>query len=701
MSVGVTLLLLLPATTSAATLRTPPNNLGLVGYWSFEDGQGSTVTDFSGSGNDGTLQNMDPASDWVSGKRGTALDFDGSDDYADVGKVGLSGGSTRTISGWVKSSDESQQFWVGLFGFNDGGQSDNSFDVEISGNSGKYVAHVFGNQWDIAPQSASWHHIAMTYDGSQLKAWFDGTLKVDVSYGALSAKDSFGFAHRNDNNNRWAGKIDEVRVYNRALSASEVRDLYRSGYSQVNSSRELEDIDGLVGWWTMDGKHIDWDAGSDEVKDASDNGNDGALNGGMSNDLSATKGRLGQALDFDGNNDEVDLGTPNVLGGEPQATWMAWVKPDSISSAGFGHSSPQPAIGAASGGCDDAYGLMVGNSNQIGAHIDPGPTNYQDGGGSVSAGNWYHLAARWSDSSDQVDLFLDANKVKSFSASGTAIESNCPVKIGASDKGDRFDGLIDEVRTYKSSLSKSEIERIYNANRPSGVNTSQTDKLTDGLVGFWSFDGSDVDLSDGSAEVKDASGNANHGDAKNGAKPAIGKLGQGYKFDGSDDYIVTNNNTSITGTDPRSISAWYRTSKGSTWFQSNQHWASLVDFPERESTEGSFMLTVSSRECSGDDIAIHMWGANTCSGKTLEDVGLNEWHHLVGTMNGNGNQKIYIDGVKEGESSYNPDTPSGPIHIGRRLYSNSFYFNGTIDNVRIYDRALSASEVDKLYQLGN
>jgi len=58
-------LTILPVTTSAATLRTPPNNLGLVGYWSMEDGGGSTATDFSGSGNDGTLTNMDPATECI------------------------------------------------------------------------------------------------------------------------------------------------------------------------------------------------------------------------------------------------------------------------------------------------------------------------------------------------------------------------------------------------------------------------------------------------------------------------------------------------------------------------------------------------------------------------------------------------------------------------------------------------------------
>jgi hypothetical protein len=484
-------------------------------------------------------------------------------------------------------------------------------------------------------------------------------------------------------------------LYNRALSSSEVRDLYQSGYSQVNSSRKLEDIDGLVGWWTMDGKHIDWDAGSDEVKDASGNNNAGTLKGGMSNDISATKGRLGQALDFDGNNDEVDLGTPNVLGGEPQATWMAWVKPDSISSSGFGHSSPQPAIGAASGGCDDAYGLMVGNSNQIGAHIDPGPTNYQDGGGSVSAGNWYHLAARWSNSSDEVDLYLDGKKITSFSASGTSIEPNCPVQIGASDRGSRFDGLVDDVRLYNQTLSADEIDRIYNATRPSGVNTSQTNKLTDGLVGFWSFDGSDVDLSDSSSEVKDVSGNGNHGDAKNGAKPAIGKLGQGYEFDGSDDYVEILTPSGLSSSDSFTVTAWV---DGASQSDNTR----IVNYGNTSANQGGFILgqTSSGKIRAYTDAGGGSW--NQITGNTSFDDG--NWHLIVMTYNGSTDtRQLYLDGEKDGSETHGYDnSPSNPgISLGNRLDSQSEGQKGVVDNIRIYDRALSASEIDKLYQLGN
>ena len=64
------------------------NNTNLVGSWHLNEGSGATTAaDTSGNGNNGTLTNMDPATDWVNGKFGKALDFDGSDDYVDATKI--------------------------------------------------------------------------------------------------------------------------------------------------------------------------------------------------------------------------------------------------------------------------------------------------------------------------------------------------------------------------------------------------------------------------------------------------------------------------------------------------------------------------------------------------------------------------------------------------------------------------------------
>lgn len=104
---GLAAFFALPPDASAAVIRRAPNNLGLVGYWSFDDARGSMATDFSGNNNDGTLTNMDQATDWVSGKKGGALDFDGSDDYVDTGDTTNYQTGSFTLSAWIKPDDVS------------------------------------------------------------------------------------------------------------------------------------------------------------------------------------------------------------------------------------------------------------------------------------------------------------------------------------------------------------------------------------------------------------------------------------------------------------------------------------------------------------------------------------------------------------------------------------------------------------------
>jgi len=78
------------------------NTSGLVGYWRFEEGVGTTVKDSSGYGNNGILENSD-GDEWVEGRFGQALEFDGSDDYVDCGNdSSLNTPDAITIEAWIK-----------------------------------------------------------------------------------------------------------------------------------------------------------------------------------------------------------------------------------------------------------------------------------------------------------------------------------------------------------------------------------------------------------------------------------------------------------------------------------------------------------------------------------------------------------------------------------------------------------------------
>jgi len=216
-----------------------PSPSGLVGYWKFDEGSGTYATDSSGSGNTGTLTN-EPT--WVDGKFGKALSFDGIDDYVQVPQSNsLDVTAEVTVETWVYP-----RAYVS-------GEGDNSHIVSRCATNGGsvYVLMTYSststkagyavNQMPFHHASSTdlplntWTHLAMTYDGSNVKLYING--QFDSSYAqsgpiettsnwlAIGCKPPASdypppigriYAFFN-------GMIDEVRIYNRALSQQEIQ----------------------------------------------------------------------------------------------------------------------------------------------------------------------------------------------------------------------------------------------------------------------------------------------------------------------------------------------------------------------------------------------------------------------------------------------------------------------------------------------
>jgi len=125
------LLLFASPEANAATIGRPMHNAGLVGYWPMDEGGGLTAFDRSGNGRNGTLNNMDASTDWVSGQHGGALDFDDSDDDIIIGTGDNYDCDTGcTFSAWVNTPDTGGTDTIlGRFDFN---QSLASFVTKVS-----------------------------------------------------------------------------------------------------------------------------------------------------------------------------------------------------------------------------------------------------------------------------------------------------------------------------------------------------------------------------------------------------------------------------------------------------------------------------------------------------------------------------------------------------------------------------------------
>ncbi|MBU6427178.1 hypothetical protein KGQ27_02965, partial [Patescibacteria group bacterium] len=205
---------------------------GLVGHWTFDEGSGATAADSSGNGNNGTLVNG-PA--WVAGKIGQALSFNGTNNLVSIpGSSIFDFQGDFTVSAWVKTTssgavvgralNNQSVLWRIYNGF---------FEYQTSG------ANDF-HAWPPANyQDGNWHMVTAVVSGTQAAFWVDGVSGTPVTISGIPALSGWPIyigADRSDGLDAYAGTVDDVRVYNRALSASEIKQLYASGQNAVSSS---------------------------------------------------------------------------------------------------------------------------------------------------------------------------------------------------------------------------------------------------------------------------------------------------------------------------------------------------------------------------------------------------------------------------------------------------------------------------------
>ncbi len=209
---------------------------GLVGYWTFDEGQGSTAHDISGNGLDGKL-NGNPK--WVAGHLGSALDFDGSDDYVEVpNNPLLSLTDAITIAAWTNMrANASGEMAI----VSKGGWAANDLPYELTETPGDVIFWQFYNDAGrdtcspTSPPVGEWHHIGATYDGKVFKCYIDGKLAEEWAYAGKMPKNTAAMAigRRSRGGTMFNGMIDDVAIYDRALSLDEIQ-LIMEGHLQEN-----------------------------------------------------------------------------------------------------------------------------------------------------------------------------------------------------------------------------------------------------------------------------------------------------------------------------------------------------------------------------------------------------------------------------------------------------------------------------------
>ena len=436
---------------------------------------------------------------------------------------------------------------------------------------------------------------------------------------------------------------------------------------QLNGSVESSLSQSLRGYWKLD------DGSGTNATDSSGNANTLAMTGSPG----WVTGNIGpSALDFSGSGQYLSVADPasGVLDFANGADFSltGWFNRDTFTAD---HTIVAKKTDQAT---NAGYVVWIdASTDTVNFEISDGTYTYEaDSTTTFTSTGWHHFTAVWDDSrgaSVYIDGGLNGSTETSTSSIGDLSNANA-FRIGAeSDAGVPFDGKLDDIRVYGSALSADEVAKLYQTTAP-------TQPVDTSLVGHWTFDGPDIQ---GTTAI-DRSSFGNNGTIT-GAVPAKGKLGQGMSFNGTSDYI------SALGLSASSfsVSLWVKcpilpgTSKNSSLVKNLERQFEIrwdgTSFPK------SFGFTT-----SGGSLTVVDMG----------DISLtNTWYHLVGTWNGT-TLNAYNNGalVTTSTPGVTPDPSSSNFEIGR---NNNYpdYANVTLDDVRIYNRALSTTEIADLYNM--
>lgn len=693
-----------PAAAAASIIVKPANNLGLVGYWSFNEGVGGSAGDATNNASTSTIT----GAVWTSGRLGNALSFNGIDNSVAITGKGLpTGTGAYSVSTWVFMTDYSGVRYIAEWG--NLGDTGNPTLLNFGGNW-RWSCFACSSWIDVNNTSDlnKWTHLVGVYDGSNILLYRNGELiGGPTSITGSNPTTQFGYFGRRIGNSSdaFAGKIDEARVYNRALSAGEVAALYKSGAAAIGASQaKLQNgsslTRGLIGHWTFDGADV-----SDKVYDRSGQGNNGYYVGAATTTAKAG-GQVGQALNFNGSNTSVNVPNNASLQITNAITISAWIN----GANNWTHPTEANYILAKRDLTSfelEEYSLGVTTSGYLQFKFYNELTfQLQDNTTPLSIGQWYFVAATYD--LTRIRLYVNGVEVYSGAQTGAMFSNNNTLSIGRVVRDNNssfgeFQGKIDDVRLYNRVLSANEIKQLYNlGNGTQGASATKLQNgssIASGLVGHWTFDGPDM-----TDKVYDKSEQGNHGYFKNGATSTMkvsGKMGQGVRFGGVNNVVEAGNTGLQLSSGGFSNSAWvYITSTSeqmilfhglgcSTWGS----WMLSVGGNENNSIPNKFTFGFGTSSASGATNLVQS-SANATTG---------QWVHVVGTYDGSSSLRLYLNGVLDAtlSTSGNPWASTNNVYIGGDAgCSGRFNVSGSIDDARVYNRILSASEVKQLYNLG-
>lgn len=449
---------------------------GARAHWMFDETSGTTAADSSGYGNDGSILgsyqwltkcdgdgylDLQGATTYVNVPTDTSLNFSGDASFAGWFRLNSPFDDTSASSQVVleKYSSTTANLHVVLVGqdYTESAPSDGSLVFKIEGFSGAY-RYSWTNQ--TSWEAGRWYHFAVTMDAttpantrvyidgvddtastSGTTAYNDMNYAADFNIGGRTAEELSGDRYLD-------GQMNDFRIYNYQLSATEIAELY-----------------GLVAHWKFD------ETSGSTATDSSPNNFDATLSGGVT----WATGLVDGCVSFDGTDGQVvnsSIGT--VLNGADAVTVALWVKSNVTNvDRDIFDSNASPS------GSDnslelryDKDGVTAGGTSLITGAVDTtaGPTSFESSS-NVQTTAWQHLALVWYSGSDPV-LYINGqpNSLADYGdVLGGTVDGIDRFILGVGTTSAHWDGLVDDVRVYSRALCQDEIDDLAQGAPSQGV----------------------------------------------------------------------------------------------------------------------------------------------------------------------------------------------------------------------------------------
>jgi len=705
----------------------PPNYASnLVGWWRCGDGDTfPTLQDRSIKGNDGTMTNMEsgdilddaPPDVWPAETVGVSESvaravgrprrslqscvFNGSNEYVTMGDVlDFEYNEAFSVSCWFKSTDTGaylvskrvgsttfRGWWVFL-------GTNGDIQVGLASDEGSTLKAV-ANTAEKGFDDDRWHHVVFTKSTASTVSGF--SVYVDgESQSLVTVSDTLGsnttlnagslnIAARTNGSDCLAGSIDEVAVYDAELTELQAQEIYNGGLpcglAQLTSSADL------VGWWRM-GDGDDFPT----LYDNSTNSNDGTMTNMEVADIQwgeVPTYRPEMSLELDGSVDFISMG--NVLSFErtDAFTISAWIKTTDINGHFVGKTTSS----------SQGYMFRTLSSGQLQFRLEDSAANVAQVTIPVTVyadGDWHHVCCTYDGSSSYtgMTIYVDGEAPTS-SGSGTLTNTlvhTDPLLVGKSGSGGIYGGHIKGVAIYDQELTQAEVRGIRNSGTPVDLQSLPT--LPD-LVGWWMMENLENTLSN----VIDSSDNNNVGTASGPVAadrryeiPEV--LARSLVFDGGNEYVTCGDVLDKDGTDPFSISLWFKSSAavGVPLVSKKQTTAPGEGYAVYKKVSGGLYFTIA-----------YQWVTNYIQvSTTLSIWNDNQWHHVLCTYDGSQDASgvtIYVDGDRV-STSVTANTLSVSTSNSEPLEFSADTYVGSMDDVAIFDAELTAVQALQLYGWG-